>query len=381
MTNIIYRHYKEGDAHQLADLFNRAFQMNGGGFVRTPKTWSWRYLDSPGFEPEQCQLAEDSDNKKLVGAIYVNLVEKIPIGGKNLLVGDINDVSCHPDYTGNGIAKKLMDMALVYMEAKNCDLSILTADYNGFPRKKIYLQYGYQDIDRELVFFTIPNVLRFVKDIPAMAALSPVLLTASYLPRFINRLRIKFNQFFKSFSYDIVNNCNHFIFMRAANQIIPKQYYGFPQHTIDKIKWARIRVPAKRYQPTYIIIKKENRIIGGAVLTHQNMYSFQIGMKFRIGIIHEIFLDETEFKAKRDLHFGYIYLVDKLMKAATRRSIGALFLMIDSRAHGLANGLRAMGFAKFLGGASMIKVMKEGVTLPIEKKPLFVPTYVSTGVP
>ncbi|MHA1149789.1 MAG: GNAT family N-acetyltransferase [Promethearchaeota archaeon] len=381
MVNIKYRHFQPGDEEQLADLFNRAFQMNGGGFVRTPKTWIWRYLNSPGFEPEQCQLAEDVDNNKLVGAIYVNLIEKIPINKKELLVGDINDVSCHPDYTGRGIAKNLMDMSVKYMKQKGCDISMLTADYNGFPRKKIYLKYGYTDIDREFIFFNTPNILKIVKDLPAISILFPVLFSLSYLPRFINRVRIKCNPFFKSFSYEIVHNQKHFLFMQAANQIVPKQFYGFPKYDLNKIKWARIKVPAKRHEPTYIIVKHNDIIIGGATLTHQNMYSFKYGVKFRIGIIHEIFLDESEFNNRKNLHFGYIYLVDKLMKAATRRNIGALYLMIDSRAKGLANGLRAMGFIKILGGVSMIKIMREGLELLKEKKPLFVPTYVSTGVP
>ena len=67
MVNIIYRHYQKGDDEQLADLFNRAFQMNGFGFVRTPKNWKWRYFNSPGFEAEMIQIAEDIESNKIVG--------------------------------------------------------------------------------------------------------------------------------------------------------------------------------------------------------------------------------------------------------------------------------------------------------------------------
>ena len=70
MLRIKYRHYEKGDEAQLADLFNRAFQMNGGGFVRTPKTVHWRYVQSPNFEPEQAQIALDADKHKIVGAVY-----------------------------------------------------------------------------------------------------------------------------------------------------------------------------------------------------------------------------------------------------------------------------------------------------------------------
>ena len=51
MRNIIYRAYKKGDEKQLADLFNKSFQMNGASFIRTSKSWNWRYLQSPSFEP------------------------------------------------------------------------------------------------------------------------------------------------------------------------------------------------------------------------------------------------------------------------------------------------------------------------------------------
>ena len=85
MVNIIYRHYKPGDEEGLAKLFNKAFPMDLGGYVRTPKNWLWRYVQSPNFEPEMCQIAEDSDTNLIVGVIYVNLVEDIIIGGDTYL--------------------------------------------------------------------------------------------------------------------------------------------------------------------------------------------------------------------------------------------------------------------------------------------------------
>ncbi|GAJ17569.1 unnamed protein product, partial [marine sediment metagenome] len=110
------------------------------GIVRTSEEWSWRYAKSPYFEPEMIQIAEDVEKNKIVGAIHVNLVEDIIFNSKNYLIGDINDVSCHPDYIRNGIATNLMEMAMEYMKKRNCDLSILTADYKGFARSKIYLK-------------------------------------------------------------------------------------------------------------------------------------------------------------------------------------------------------------------------------------------------
>ena len=61
MGTIIYRHYKSGDDQQLANLFNITFQQGGGGVVRTLKSWTWKYVQSPGFKPKMCQIAEDID--------------------------------------------------------------------------------------------------------------------------------------------------------------------------------------------------------------------------------------------------------------------------------------------------------------------------------
>ena len=104
MTTIIFRNYRKGDEQGLAEIFNIAFHQGGGGFVRTPKSWLWRYVQSPGFEPEMCQIAEDVEKNKIIGAVYANLIETIQLNSENYLVGDINDVSCHPDYAKRGVA-------------------------------------------------------------------------------------------------------------------------------------------------------------------------------------------------------------------------------------------------------------------------------------
>jgi len=381
MVNIEFRHYQEGDDEQLADLFNRAFQTLGGGQVKTPKQTNWRYAQSPNFEPEMIQIAEDTDIKKIVGAIYVNMVEYIPLNGKKYLTGDINDVSTHPDYTGQGISKNLMKMAIEYMEKRGCDISMLTADYRGFPRKKIYLKVGYNDYDRELVFIKFANPLKFIRDFKGAAFLFPVLAFSAYIPRFLNRIRIKANPFFKNFSYEICHNRKHFVYTEAANRIISKYFTGYPGYDKEKTIWARVKNPIKRYEPIYILIRKNAKIIGGALLTSENVYAFKYGIKLRVGFIHELFLEKSEFKNVRNLHFGYIFLIDKVLKAANRKSIGLVFYQAPSMDYHLHNGFRGLNFMKFKGGIVMIKIMKDSIKLPKLNKPLYVPTYISFGAP
>ncbi len=378
---VSFRYYRLGDEVQMADLFNRAFQMNGGGIVRTPLTWKWRYVQSPSFEPEQVQIAEDVEEKKIVGAIIVNLVEYIPIDGKKYLVGDINDVSCHPEYTGRGIANKLMEMAINYMEKKGCDISMLSADYNGFPRKKIYLKYGYKDVDRESFFLQFPNLYRLGKDLPFAWGLFPILCITSYIPRFWTRIKTKRNPFFKNISYEICHDRAHYEYAKAANRLIPKNYSAFPPHDNEKIKWSRINVPIKCHRATYILMKKNSKIIGGALITHFNMYAFKYGVKFRMGYIHEIFLDEEEFEKKGDLILGYAYLIDKVLKAATQRFIGILIHLSPSNYNNLHTGFKKMNFLNLKGGAIMIKIIKPSLEFPRFTKPIYMPAHSSLGLP
>lgn len=381
MVDIHYRYFEEGDEEQLADLFNRAFQMNGGGVIRTPRIVQWRYVQSPNFKPEQVQIAVDRENKKIVGSVYANMIETVPLNGRKYLFGDINDVACHPNYIKNNIARTLMENAIEFMKAEGCDFSLLTADYHGFPRKKLYLKLGYKDIDRSHVYLQFPQVMKLMKDLPLALSILPALMTNSYLPRMINRIRCKVNSYFKDISYEIINNDQHEKYMRAINKIMPKYYNGFVPYTKRRLEWARMSSPVNRFKPTYIFMKKRDEIVGGAVISHQNMYAFKFGVKLRLGTIHELYLDKSRFPDQRLLHLGYMYLLDKVLKAATRRSIPILIYQVNSRDISLRKAFSGMQFIGMMGGATMIKSLKEDVKLPKFKNPFFVPTYVSLGVP
>jgi len=381
MVNIIYRHYQPGDEEQLADLFNKAFPMELGGYVRTPKSWIWRYVQSPNFEPEMCQIAEESDNKLIVGVIYVNLVEEITIGGEIYLTGELNELATHPEYTRRGIAKKLVNMAEEYMKIKGCDISLFNTDEKGHVRERLFLKKGYYDLEKYYGFLNVANPFKLILDLPMFAGFLPIFLFSSSIPRLINRIRIRRNQFFRNITCEIDHNRRHAEYMEAANRIIPKYYDGFPLYNKSKILWARVNVPSKRHEPTYIKLKRNNVIIGGATLTFFNIYSFKFGVKIRIGLIHEIFIDEEQFDNQRNLHLGYILVIDRLLKAAIRRFIGVLLYQSDSKNKRIHKALTRMNFPKFPGEVIMIKQMKQNIKIIDVKKPIYLPTYVSRGFP
>ena len=381
MGSIIFRHYQDGDDKQLADLYNRSFQTNGAGLIRTPKNWNWRYVQSPDFEPEMIQIAEDIEKNKIVGSVHVSLVERVIIDDQILLNGEINDVVCHPEYMRQGIAKRLLKNAIKYMTKKKCDISILTADYSGFPRKKLYLKEGYKDYDREKMFIQFPNILNLLHDFYGFAFLTPIFLIISYIPRLLYRLILKSKPFFDDVSYEIVRNKKHFKYMDALNRIIKPQYVGFHPYTRKKYMWARINVPSKRHELTYIIMKKNNEIIGGAAFNTANIYGFNYGLKFKVGIIHEIFLDKNKFADERKLHYGYTYLLDKLLKGATRRFAGGIIVFASSLDKSLHQALRAVKFLGFKGASVMLKILKKDLKIKKLTKPLYIPTHVSLSIP
>jgi len=380
MANIIFRHYKEGDERQVANLFNISFQK-GGGTVRTPRSWYWRYVKSPRFEPKMFQIAEDNETNKIVGAIAINLIEMRPFGQKEYLVGDINDVCTHPDYSKRGIATKLMENSIEFMKEQGCDFSILTTGKKNFARDKLYKKYGYFDIEMGCTFIHIPNVFQLIRNIYGLAILFPVFFVISYLSRFLNRIKTRIDPLFKDFSYEIWYNKKHFEYMDAANKLIPLYYEGFPKYDKVKFTWARIKVPAKRQNPTYILIKKGEDIIGGAVLTHQNIYAFKYGIKIRLGVIHEIFLDKKIFQNSKNLDFGYIYLIDKILKAATRRWVGTLIYKSTLRDNAINKAFKHMNFLMFKDDVIMIKELKSNLKFPQTMKPLFISTALNLGVP
>ena len=129
------------------------------------------------------------------------------------------------------------------------------------------------------------------------------------------------------------------------------------------------------------MIKKDDVIIGRSVITHQNLYAFKYGIKIRVGLIHEVFIDEKIFKNKQDLHLGYIYLIDKIMRAATRRSVALLICFSSSRNYRLNNAFKRFNFLRLRDSVMMIKELREDIKVPRVKKPLFIPTSLSFGVP
>lgn len=381
LVRLVYRNYKAGDDEQLADLYNRAFQMAGFNFLRNGKNWNWRYFQSPNFEDRMIHLLEDVDNRKIVGAVCANPIELLSFGDKKYLVGDINDVICHPSYTKKGIAKNLMKKALDYLKEKGCDISMLAADEENFPREKIYSKFGFFDIEKAHIYLNFANIFMAVKNFPAFAYLLLVLFMNSYIPRFIYKLKIQFKPFLKDIAYEITYNEKHFEYRNAANKILKKNYIGFPDFDKRKIKWSRIKVPSKNFIPTYIIIRKNNQIIGCATLIHKDMYYLKFGIKIKIGFVNELLIDKSCFTNSLTLYYGYIFFLDKILKAANRRFVGVCVILANSKEKEFVKALKALRFLKFSNTSIMMKRIKNNLPDLNFNKTLYLPSYLMLGSP
>ena len=128
-----------------------------------------------------------------------------------------------------------------------------------------------------------------------------------------------------------------------------------------------------------IIKRKGFKIVES--FTHKNIYAFKYGIKIRVGIIHEIFLDKDKFRTKKGLNVGYKYLIDKIIFAARERNIGGIFYNGSIEDRDLNKSLRKFCFLNFKSGAIMIKKLKKILEPLKNNQPLFVPTYVSLGFP
>ena len=104
-------------------------------------------------------------------------------------------------------------------------------------------------------------------------------------------------------------------------------------------------------------------------------------MKIRVGITHELFLDKTQFNNEEELNYGYLYLIDKSLKAASRRFVGLLLIEVNSKNYKLRRCLKAYNYSKFQDNSIMMFKLKDELKIWKPEKSLFIPTYLSLGFP
>jgi ribosomal protein S18 acetylase RimI-like enzyme len=393
---IIFRNYKPGDDQGLAEVFNYGFQQNGFGDLRTAKNYHWRYVDNPTYEPEQINIAEDKETGKIVGSI-MGTIEPYYINCKKFIFGAINDVCTFPGYNGRGIAKNLMKMAINYFYKKKADYSSLSADPHGFPREKIYLPSGYKDVVKLYVLVHITNYKTILTHIPGMAMFLPGLSLFKIAPYITN---FNYRKATKKLNYQdkkIPNNKDYTIeilhytatqeFRQRFNEVGLRQFDCFRPFTPEEWIWMRKKCPSKGVMPSQIVIRDNtsNKIIGGSIIGHHNMYGSKLGIKIRMGGIKDVFVDESfiseKFNPKKESSNRKIVLEEtkKLYKilfsaivtASEERGHFASMMMTGSDFKNACWGAVNSGYIMFPAGTHMVRQMRSDLPYPKLKKPFY----------
>jgi len=358
---IEYRTYNPGDEKGLAELFNISFHGSGTGFLRTPNEILWRYVNRPGSSFEEIRIASDKQSGKIVGSVFC-VIEEIYFNGKSYKTGSINDVAVLPKYRKFGIANELMKRALKFMNLQKCNLSSLVADPKGHARKKLYIPLGWQDFEKFQIF--LKTNLSLLKYFPIIFSFTPVVLFHEIHDHFkLQRMKKKLTQL----NYDVKiihSNENPSISLKFSNKLreifntaSKRQFNGFIHFT--KELWQHFReIPIRKGMfPTYILIFKNNKLIGFGSFLRQWMYFEKYGFKVPLAIVREIIIDHSKISMDENLRDIYNFLFLNMLKAAKDRKCAVTLFTIASKNKYSNTILKNLHFNKINGGVFMINLL------------------------
>jgi GNAT superfamily N-acetyltransferase len=130
----------------MAKLNRLSFSHYDGVIVPTPMFVEW-FASRPGMDPRLCQAAFAGD--ELVSSVLVTLA-KMRLAGRMVLCGILDEVMTHPDHRRRGLARALIQRALVAMGARGAEVSLLNTLEATPPSgpQQLYESSGYQVYER-----------------------------------------------------------------------------------------------------------------------------------------------------------------------------------------------------------------------------------------
>ena len=141
--DITFRSLREEEFQQITEVFNKAFKLN-----KTAEEYRHRFKgkDAPDLGSQFVAIHKD----RVVAGVRADHKPLYFIDsktGKNILheCGEINDVATFPKYRRLGLARILLNHAIMYMEDKKWDLALLQADPN-YHAKDLYSSLGFNTL-------------------------------------------------------------------------------------------------------------------------------------------------------------------------------------------------------------------------------------------
>lgn len=142
MTDYSIRDHSElGDvSSELAALAKQCFAEYDGVLEPTPEFMAW-YLQRPGLAPESCFVV--LHDGKIVSNVFVTIL-KLRLGGQLLDVGMVDSVMTHPSHRRRGLARRVIEKAIGFMDERRLDASVLYTVPDQ-PPYHFYKRLGYRD--------------------------------------------------------------------------------------------------------------------------------------------------------------------------------------------------------------------------------------------
>lgn len=137
-----------GDVSEsVCALWKDAFAEHEGVIVASLDFVRW-YLSRPGMAPSSCFAAVHDG--KVVSSLFVT-IQKVRLGGLALKAGIIDTVMTHREHRRRGLATRLLDEALRFMERSGVDFGMLYA-LPDTPQHGLYTKVGFNELVRANIF-------------------------------------------------------------------------------------------------------------------------------------------------------------------------------------------------------------------------------------
>lgn len=135
------RPLREPEVPRAAAVCDYAFRSNPVSVVRDLRVWRWRYWGMPGFDSGGAIAAVSGG--RVVGTVMATH-RRLRLD-RWVKFGVIDDVATLPECRGKGVARRMMEEALQFMESRGAEATLLYADPKGVARN-LYLDLGYRDL-------------------------------------------------------------------------------------------------------------------------------------------------------------------------------------------------------------------------------------------
>lgn len=311
---------------EVVKIFNCAFSTNRASILREENSWLWRYIERPSSEEDSLILAEV--DKKIVGTVIVTF-RNLKIGEKILKFGMIDDVATLPEYRRRGIARKMLEEAVEFVEEKNCDASALSADPEG-NAKRIYESFGYKDTYYIQNFILPGHPYEIFKRIPVFTPLLPLwyIWSAIIKRKKYSKTNLKIEKLVRDR-------------IKEYEEAINKFYSDFPVFSEEYLVWKHFKSPHKNI---LLVATEMDKITGAISLIVQRCRLSNY--KIDVGYINEIFFEKEEE--------GY-QLLYKIIEFAEKEKISVIQYAISFNNKKLFSFFKKIPAIKIGRGVFMVK--------------------------